>query len=68
MVTINLKKESNVELKVIDMTGKEVAARNYGSMSGASTIQMNTSSLEAGMYLVELNINNEKTTKRLVIR
>jgi hypothetical protein len=68
MVTINLKKESQVELKVIDMTGKEVAARNYGSMSGASTIQMNTSSLEAGMYLVELSINNEKTTKRLVIR
>lgn len=68
MVTVNLKKESKVELRVIDMSGKEVAARNYGSMSGASTIQMNTSSLEAGMYLVELSINNEKTTKRLVIR
>lgn len=67
IVTIQLEKESMVELKVVDMSGKEVASRNYGLMSGASTINMNTSNLEVGVYLVELTINNEKMTKRLVI-
>lgn len=67
-ITIQLKSESNVELKVLDMSGKEVAARNYGSLNGASNINMNTSNFESGVYLVELTINNQKMTKRLIIR
>jgi hypothetical protein len=67
-VTILLNKESKVELKVIDMTGKEVAARNYGSINGTSTVDINTSNFQAGVYLVELTINNEKMTKRLMIK
>jgi hypothetical protein len=67
-VTIQLKNESNVELKVIDMTGKEVAARNYGAISGASAVDINTSNFQAGVYLIELTIDAVKMTKKLIVK
>lgn len=66
-VTINLKKESTVVLKMTDMSGKVIAMRNYGSMNGSSTVELNTSGLEAGVYVVELTVNNETMVKRLIV-
>ncbi len=66
-VTLNLKKESTVEVRLVDMAGQEIAARNYGSMNGSSNIQLNTADLTAGVYVVEVTINNEKMIKRLII-
>lgn len=66
-VTINLKKESTVALKMMDMSGKVIASRNYGSMNGSSTVQLNTSGLEAGVYVVELTVDNETMVKRLIV-
>jgi len=67
-ISINLTKDSDVNLRVLDMSGKEITARNYGTINGSSTIDMNTSKFEAGVYLVELTINNQKMTKRLIIK
>jgi len=64
---LNLKKESTVEVRLVDLAGKQIAARNYGSMNGSSTIQLNTAELTAGVYVVEVTINNEKMIKRLII-
>jgi hypothetical protein len=66
-VLINLEKEAEVSLKLIDMSGKTISSRNYGSMNGASTVDLNTSNLESGVYVVELTVNNEKMVKRLII-
>jgi Secretion system C-terminal sorting domain/Outer membrane protein Omp28 len=66
-VALNLQKESTVEVRLIDMAGQEIAARNYGSMNGSSNIQLNTADLTAGVYVVEVTINNEKMIKRLII-
>lgn len=66
-VLINLEKEAEVSLKLIDMSGKTISSRNYGSLNGASTVDLNTSNLESGVYVVELTVNNEKMVKRLVI-
>ena len=67
-VAINLNKESDVSLKIVDMSGKEVAARNYGLINGASTVGINTSNFQSGVYMVELTVNNQKMTKRLIIQ
>lgn len=66
-VALNLQKESTVEVRLIDMAGQEIAARNYGSLNSSSTIQLNTADLTAGVYVVEVTINNEKMIKRLII-
>jgi hypothetical protein len=68
VVGVNLKDQSNVSLRILDLSGKELSSRNYGTMTGASTITMNTASFQSGIYLVELTVNGETLTKRLVIQ
>lgn len=67
MVEIDLEATSDVALRLLDMSGKEMAARNYGAVETSSTIQLNTADLTAGVYLVELTVNGQRMTKRLVI-
>jgi hypothetical protein len=50
-----------------DVSGKVIAFRDYGSMNGAQEVVLNTSSLAAGVYVVELSLNGVKITKRLII-
>jgi hypothetical protein len=66
-VALNLQKEATVEVRIIDISGQEIATRNYGSLNGPSNIQLNTADLSAGVYMVEVRINNEKMIKRLII-
>jgi len=67
IVEIELEATSDVNLRLVDMSGKELAARYYGAVETSSTIQLNTADLNAGVYLVELTVNGQRMTKRLVI-
>ncbi|MGB0915785.1 MAG: Omp28-related outer membrane protein, partial [Crocinitomicaceae bacterium] len=67
-VEIIVENESEVQLSIFDMSGKEVASRDYGTLNTTSTVNVNTSSFEAGVYIVELTVNNVKMTKRLAIK
>lgn len=64
----NLKNESEVALRVIDLAGKVLASRDYSSMNGASEINYNSSDLKSGIYMVEVTINGERLTRQLVIK
>jgi hypothetical protein len=66
-ISLNLKNESTVEMQLVDVSGKVMAARNYGSLNGTWSVNLNTSNLNAGIYLVELTINGTKVTKRLIV-
>jgi hypothetical protein len=67
VVEIELEATSDIQLRLLDMSGKEMAARNYGAVETSSTIQLNTADMTAGVYLVELTVNGQRMTKRLVI-
>lgn len=67
IVEFELEATSDVQLRLIDMSGKEMASRYYGAVETSSTIQLNTADLNAGVYLVELTVNGQRMTKRLVI-
>jgi len=67
-VEVIIDKKSEVQLSVVDMSGKEVESRDYGSMITTSNIQLNTSTLEAGVYLVHLMIDDVRMTKRLIVQ
>ncbi|NRA11275.1 MAG: Omp28-related outer membrane protein, partial [Crocinitomicaceae bacterium] len=58
---------SEVQIKLIDMTGKEVGSNDYGVVTAGSKLPINTSSLEAGVYLVKLTVNNVEMTQRLIV-
>jgi len=66
-IKVQLKNEQNVTLKLIDMNGRTVASRDYGKMNGASEIQLNTSNFEAGLYLIQLTLDNTIVSRRLII-
>ncbi len=66
-VSVNLKKESTVNMRILDLSGKEMAARNYGSLNGATNITMNTSQFVSGVYIVELTLDNEVFQRRLIV-
>jgi hypothetical protein len=66
-ISLNLKNESTVEMQLVDVSGKVIAAKNYGSLNGTWSVNLNTSNLKAGMYLVELTLNGTKVTKRLIV-
>lgn len=67
-IAIDLSEQAQVELSVVDLTGKTLTERNYGSLVGTSTIEINTNVMKAGVYLVNVKINGVNHTERLVIR
>lgn len=68
IVEIIMDNAAEVELRLLDMSGAVLAQRNYGSVDGTSTIQLNTNDLMAGVYFVELTVNGNRQTKRLVVQ
>lgn len=68
IVEVNIDKKSEVQLSVVDMSGKVVESRDYGTMTTTSNIQLNTSTLDAGVYMVHLTIDDVQMTKRLVVQ
>ncbi len=62
-----LQQPANVELKVFSIDGKMVNNSNYGLLSNSSNIVMNTSSFDAGMYIVYLIADGKSVQKRLII-
>ncbi len=67
-VGLELAKESEIEISIIDLSGKVVTSRNYGKMNGNMAIDLNTSLLNAGVYMVNVSIDNVSKIQRLVIQ
>jgi len=67
-IEVSLDNESEVAVSVLDLLGKEVATKNYGILSTSSVINLNTTDYPSGIYLVEVSVNGQKATKRLIIK
>ena len=67
-IEISLDNESEVAVRILDMTGKEVASKDYGVLASSSIINLNTVGYQSGVYLVEVTVNGQKATKRLIIK
>ena len=66
-ISLNLVNESSIQLSVSDAAGKVISTKNYGKMTGNWDINLNTNNLNAGIYLIQLEINSSIITKRLII-
>jgi hypothetical protein len=66
-ISLNLVNESSIQLSVSDAAGKVISTKNYGKMTGNWDINLNTNNLNAGIYLIQLEINGAIVTKRLII-
>jgi hypothetical protein len=66
-ISLNILKESNVIIQVIDLAGNVLTAKNYGKINCATNISLNTSNYPAGIYYISVTLDNEVVQQRLVI-
>jgi hypothetical protein len=66
-IEILIQNEASVELNLTDASGKEVSSRNFGTVSGSWVIPVDTKNLESGLYLIQLTVNGQTITKRLIV-
>ena len=66
-IEILLQNEASVQIKLIDASGKEVSSRDYGKVNGSWIAPVDTKNLESGMYLIQLEINGQTISKRLIV-
>jgi hypothetical protein len=60
--------QTNAVISVTDMAGKVVLVNTLNNVVGAQTVEMNTSALNAGVYIVNVTTDGAKSTKKLTIK
>ncbi len=68
IVSIDLYESIDMNLQLIDITGKTVHNQLVKATEGNNEISVNSQSLNSGMYFVKLSSENGVTTKKIVIQ
>jgi len=66
-VRINLSERSDVILQVVDMTGKAVMDKTYENQNGLFSVMVDTNTLNAGNYVLKINVGDSYTTKKISV-
>jgi len=67
-IEFNLYKNSDVNIAVFDILGKNISNLYKGEMMGGrNNIQLNVSELNEGIYFVKLQMNNQVITKKIMV-
>ena len=67
-ITFTVKNTSDASITVIDMAGKVVANQTLSGVNGTQVVEINTSTLNSGMYTVNVTANGTTVCKKLAIR
>ncbi|MEI8203387.1 MAG: T9SS type A sorting domain-containing protein [Bacteroidota bacterium] len=66
IITLNLKKASNVSVAIYELNGSLIAKKDYGVLTGGMQLPIETENLSKGMYFVNITIDGKTTIKKLV--
>lgn len=66
-IHLNLESQASVVLSLLDVSGKVLSSKNYGSLNGSWNLDLNTSNYTAGVYFITVLIDGNKITKQLII-
>ncbi len=67
-LSFDLKSGSNISISVMDMQGKEaIPAIQKNLKPGQHTMELNTSTLQNGVYFLRISDNNSSTNTKLVV-
>lgn len=67
VIEADLTQNAEVSIALTDMSGKIVDAKDYGVVTPGTQLPIATSSLEAGVYVVQLTVNGKMMTKQLIV-
>lgn len=63
---INTNMQANIQ--IIDIAGKIIQNHSINAVAGGNVVSMNTRNLNAGIYIMKLEINGSSETRRLIIK
>lgn len=67
-LNLDLNTESNVSIDIFNMSGQLVANKNYGQLVGNYQFPIDVNAFETGVYTIQININGNITTKKLIVK
>lgn len=59
---------SHVQIRLLDMTGKQVFLKDYGKLSGAQRDEVDVTNLSEGIYFLELSMGTDRLTQKVVVQ
>jgi PKD repeat protein len=68
MLSLDLSKAENVEMKVIDVLGSVVDSRNFDLRSGSHKLFISNKSFAAGVYYVRVKTETWTSERKMVVR
>ena len=66
-IHLNLESQASVVLSLLDVSGKVLSSKYYGSLNGSWNLDLNTSNYTSGVYFITVLIDGNKITKQLII-
>jgi len=66
-VNLHVAQATHVSLQLIDFTGKMVSEKSFEATQGEHQLNVQTSALKAGVYFVQLNMNGQTISKKLIV-
>lgn len=67
-VTFNLEKSQNVNVSLVNMMGQTIQSNDIKAQTGDNLVMLDTEKVQAGVYLVKVNIAGSQKVKRLIIK
>jgi hypothetical protein len=66
-INLNMEQTENVSVRIFNTLGQVVYNKNYGTMSGANTLNIQLDNLSEGVYFVKIVVGDKMYTKPLQI-
>ena len=65
-ISLELKKESDVQVAIYSINGTLITKKDYGKLSGTMLLPIDMSSFTPGMYFVDMTIDGKRSVKKLI--
>lgn len=68
IIDLTLDNPAEVSVDIFDISGKLVASKNYGKLSGKNELLLNASQFNNGSYLARIKAGTQEITKNIVVQ
>jgi hypothetical protein len=65
---LHLDKAADINYSLFSTIGQKVISNNVNNQQGETSFSLKTSDLQAGMYILNLTVNGEKVTQKIIIQ
>ena len=67
-ISLNLKKSSNIQIEIYNMSGQKVYNNIHSGYAGENTVQFSVAGLNSGVYFVKIDNDNNSEVKKIIVK